>query len=150
MSTSRTTENYFIVRADNTFSDKDRIFATVMFDKASQTLPDEFNNKLYHNPTRRNVVSIEENHTFTPQLLNSARFGLNVDNVQSPSGATPINKLHHRYFSRFYSRRIGRQRKHRSVYYFLWGISTAQPFSVRLPFVAGLRQPLLYQGDFIP
>jgi Carboxypeptidase regulatory-like domain/TonB-dependent Receptor Plug Domain len=93
VSTARTTENFFIVRADHNFSDKDRIFSMFMFDKASQTLPDEFANKLYSNPTRRDVLAIEENHVFTPQLLNSLRFGLNVDNVQSPSGATPINPL---------------------------------------------------------
>jgi hypothetical protein len=92
-STSQTAENFFIVRADHTFSEKDRIFSTVMFDKASQSLPDEFANKLYQNPTRRNLVAIEENHIFTPRLLNSFRVGLNVDNVQSPSGATGINPL---------------------------------------------------------
>jgi hypothetical protein len=92
-STAQTTENFFIVRADHNFSGKDRIFSTFLFDKASQNLPDEFGNKLLHNPTRRDVLSIEENHIFAPQLLNSARFGINVDNVQSPSGATPINKL---------------------------------------------------------
>jgi hypothetical protein len=91
-STADTTENYFIVRGDNTFSDKDRVSGTFLFDKASQTLPDEFRNKLYHNPTRRDVLAVEENHIFTPALFNSARFGLNIDNVQSPSGATPINK----------------------------------------------------------
>ena len=90
-STQKTLENFFIVRADHVFSEKTRIFATVMFDKASQTLPDEFGNKLYQNPTRRNLVAVEENHIFTPQLLNSFRVGLNVDNVQSPSGATAIN-----------------------------------------------------------
>ena len=90
--TANTSENYFIIRVDNTFSDRDRISATFMFDQANQTLPDEFLNKLYHNPTRRDVLAIEENHAFTPTLLNSARFGLNLDNVQSPSGATPINK----------------------------------------------------------
>jgi Carboxypeptidase regulatory-like domain/TonB-dependent Receptor Plug Domain len=92
-STSQTIENFFIVRADHAFSEKDRIFSTVMFDKASQSLPDEFGNKLYQNPTRRNVLAVEHNHAFTPQLLNSARFGFNVDNVQSPSGAAPINPL---------------------------------------------------------
>jgi hypothetical protein len=92
-SNSRTIENFFIVRADHAISEKDRIFGTFMFDKASQTLPDEFGNKLYQNPTRRDVLAIEHNHVFTSQLLNSARFGLNVDNVQSPSGATPINPL---------------------------------------------------------
>jgi carboxypeptidase family protein/TonB-dependent receptor-like protein len=90
-STQKTTENFFIVRGDHIFSEKNRIFATVMFDKASQSIPDEFGNKLYQNPTRRNVVAIEHNHIFTPQLLNSLRFGFNVDNVQSPSGATAIN-----------------------------------------------------------
>src|SRR6202162_1984458 len=128
VSTSRTTENYFIVRADNTFSDKDRIFATVMFDKASQTLPDEFNNKLYHNPTRRNVVSIEENHTFTPQLLNSARFGLNVDNVQSPSGATPINKLTTDTSLGFIPGESAGSVNIAPLTPFSGGISTAQPF----------------------
>lgn len=90
-STQKTTENFFIVRGDHIFSEKNRIFATVMFDKASQSIPDEFGNKLYQNPTRRNVVAVEHNHIFTPQLLNSLRFGFNVDNVQSPSGATAIN-----------------------------------------------------------
>ncbi|MFI5057914.1 MAG: carboxypeptidase regulatory-like domain-containing protein [Candidatus Acidiferrales bacterium] len=90
-STQKTLENFFIVRGDHIFSEKNRIFATFMFDKASQSIPDEFGNKLYQNPTRRDVVAIEHNHIFTPQLLNSFRVGLNVDNVQSPSGATAIN-----------------------------------------------------------
>jgi hypothetical protein len=126
--TARTTENYFIVRADNTFSDKDRIFATVMFDKASQTLPDEFNNKLYHNPTRRNVVAIEENHSFTPQLLNSARFGINIDNVQSPSGATPINKLTTDASLGFIPGESAGSVNIAPFTGFSGGISTAQPF----------------------
>ncbi|MGB2887674.1 MAG: TonB-dependent receptor [Candidatus Acidiferrales bacterium] len=92
-STQKTVENFFIVRADHTFSEKDRISTTFMFDKASQSIPDEFHNKLYQNPTRRDVLAIEENHVFTAQLLNSFRVGFNVDNVQSPSGATPINPL---------------------------------------------------------
>src|SRR6202047_4509618 len=128
VSTSRTTENYFIVRADNTFSDKDRIFATVMFDKASQTLPDEFNNKLYHNPTRRNVVAIEENHSFTPQLLNSARLGINSDNVQSPSGATPINKLTTDTSLGFIPGESAGSVNIAPFTGFSGGISTAQPF----------------------
>jgi TonB dependent receptor len=90
-SIQKTLENVFIVRADHIFSEKSRIFATFMFDKASQSIPDEFGNKLYQNPTRRDVVAIEENHIFTPVLLNSFRVGLNIDNVQSPSGATAIN-----------------------------------------------------------
>jgi hypothetical protein len=86
-----TSENFFILRADHTFREKDRIFTTYMFDKASQSIPDEFKNKLYQNPTRRDVIAVEESHTFTPQLLNSLRAGFSRDKVQSPSGATAIN-----------------------------------------------------------
>jgi hypothetical protein len=87
-----TSENFFILRADHTFREKDHIFTTYMFDKASQSIPDEFANKLYQNPTRRDVIAVEESHTFTPQLLNSLRAGFSRDNVQSPSGATAINR----------------------------------------------------------
>src|ERR1700736_4291663 len=72
-----TTENFFIIRADHNFSEKDRISTTYMFDKASQSEPDEFANKLIHNLTRRIVVATEENHVFSPRLLNSFRVGLN-------------------------------------------------------------------------
>jgi Carboxypeptidase regulatory-like domain/TonB-dependent Receptor Plug Domain/TonB dependent receptor len=86
-----TAENFFIIRTDHTFSTKDRIFATYQFDKASQSIPDQYNSLLLHNPMFRQTVAIEENHVFSPSLLNSARFGFNRDNVESPSGATAIN-----------------------------------------------------------
>jgi hypothetical protein len=86
-----TSENFFILRADHTFSTKDRIFATYQFDKASQSIPDQYDSLLIHNPMFRQTVAIEENHVFSPALLNSFRVGFNRDNVESPSGATPIN-----------------------------------------------------------
>src|SRR6202521_5168709 len=86
-----TTENFFIIRADHTFSTKDRIFSTYLFDKASQSEPDEYQTKLLNNPMFRQMVAIEENHVFSPSLLNSFRVGFNRDNVESPSGATAIN-----------------------------------------------------------
>jgi Carboxypeptidase regulatory-like domain/TonB-dependent Receptor Plug Domain len=86
-----TRENFFTVRADHNFSDKDRIFTTYLFDKASQSEPDEYQTKLLHNPMLRQMVAIEENHVITANLLNSVRVGFNRDNVESPSGATAIN-----------------------------------------------------------
>jgi hypothetical protein len=86
-----TTENFFIIRADHTFSTKDRIFSTYLFDKASQSEPDEYQTKLIHNPMFRQMVAIEENHVFSPSLLNSFRVGFNRDNVESPSGASALN-----------------------------------------------------------
>ena len=49
------------------------------------------NTKLLNNPMFRQMVAIEENHVFSPALLNSFRVGYNRDNVESPSGATAIN-----------------------------------------------------------
>jgi len=86
-----TVENFFIVRADHTFSSKDRIFSTYLFDKASQSEPDQYNSLLIHNPMFRQMVAIEENHVFSPSLLNSFRVGFNRDNVESPSGASALN-----------------------------------------------------------
>ena len=44
------------------FRTKDRIFSTYLFDKASQSEPDEYNTKLLNNPMFRQMVAIEENH----------------------------------------------------------------------------------------
>ncbi|MGB2889564.1 MAG: TonB-dependent receptor [Candidatus Acidiferrales bacterium] len=85
-----TLENFFIIRADHNFSEKDRIFVTYLFDKASQSEPDEYATKLIRNPMFRQMVAIEENHVITAQLLNSFRVGFNRDNVESPSGATAL------------------------------------------------------------
>lgn len=86
-----THENFFTIRADHTFSEKDRIFTTYLFDKASQSEPDEYDTKLLNNPMFRQMVAIEENHVISPNLLNSFRVGYNRDNVESPSGATAVN-----------------------------------------------------------
>jgi len=90
-SMQNTRENFFIIRADHTFSSKDRIFSTYLFDKASQSEPDQYQTVQIHNPMFREMVAIEENHVFSPSLLNSFRVGFNRDNVESPSGATAIN-----------------------------------------------------------
>jgi len=85
-----TQENFFTIRADHNFSQKDRIFSTYLFDKASQSEPDEYATKLIRNPMFRQMIAIEENHVITAQLLNSFRVGFNRDNVESPSGATAL------------------------------------------------------------
>jgi hypothetical protein len=86
-----TGENFVIGRVDHTFSEKDRIFGTYLFDNSHQTEPDEMNNKLIQNNSRRQTVATEWTHVFSPQLLNSLRLGFNRDNTASPNGATPTN-----------------------------------------------------------
>ena len=87
-----------------------------MFDKASQNEPDQFNSLLITNPMFRQMVAIEENHVFSPSLLNSFRVGYNRDNVEFPSGETvqstqllPIPRLDpypHRLWARSPSTRM--------------------------------------------
>jgi hypothetical protein len=86
-----TTENFVIGRVDHIFSEKDRIFGTYLFDNSHQTEPDEMNNKLISNHSKRQTFALEWSHVFSPQLLNSFRVGFNRDNTASPAGATAIN-----------------------------------------------------------
>jgi hypothetical protein len=86
-----TTENFVIGRVDHNFSDKDRIFGTYLFDNSHQTEPDEMNNKLISNQSKRQTFALEWSHVFSTQLLNSFRIGFNRDNTASPAGAKAIN-----------------------------------------------------------
>ena len=86
-----TTENFVIGRVDHNFSEKDRIFGTYLYDNSHQTEPDEMNNKLISNQSKRQTFALEWSHAFNTQLLNSFRLGFNRDNTASPAGAKAIN-----------------------------------------------------------
>ena len=87
------TENYFTVRVDHSFSTKDQLFGTYMFDDSPLTQNDEFNNKIIDARTRRQIVTLQENHIFSPSLLNSFRVGFNRSFGASPLSATAVNPL---------------------------------------------------------
>jgi Carboxypeptidase regulatory-like domain/TonB-dependent Receptor Plug Domain len=86
-----TGENFIISRVDHNFSEKDRIFGTYLYDNSHQTEPDEMNNKLISNQSKRQTFALEWSHVFSTQLLNSFRVGFNRDNTASPAGAKAIN-----------------------------------------------------------
>jgi hypothetical protein len=86
-----TGENFVIGRMDHIFSEKDRIFGTYLFDNSHQTEPDEMNNKLINNQSKRQTFALEWNHVFSTALLNSFRLGYNRDHTASPNGAKAIN-----------------------------------------------------------
>jgi Carboxypeptidase regulatory-like domain/TonB-dependent Receptor Plug Domain/TonB dependent receptor len=86
-----TTENYFTVRPDHRFSEKDSLSATYFYDSAHLSKPDEFDNKFVLDKTRRQLVTISENHVFDNSLVNSARIGYNRVFASAPGGAVPIN-----------------------------------------------------------
>ena len=88
-----TTENYFTTRVDHHFSDKDSLAGSYMFDNSPSSQNDEFNNKLIFTKTKRQLVSLEENHSFKSSLMNSFRLGYHREYAAAPSGSKAINPL---------------------------------------------------------
>jgi hypothetical protein len=70
-----TKENYFTLRADHKISNRDSIFGTYMFDNGTSRSPDTFNNKNIATLSQRRLYTVEENHVFTSNFVNAARFG---------------------------------------------------------------------------
>ncbi|MGH9354863.1 MAG: carboxypeptidase regulatory-like domain-containing protein, partial [Terriglobia bacterium] len=92
-SPSVASENYGIIRMDHTFSNKDSMDGTYTYDAASSSQPDEFNNKLVFNGSRRQLVTLEETHIFNPSMVNTLRLGVNRVHAAAPQNATAINSL---------------------------------------------------------
>jgi hypothetical protein len=70
-------EDYFTIRVDHKFSEKDSFNSSYFFDKAPQNLPDALNNVVHQVFTKRQMFGITESHIFSPELANIARFGFN-------------------------------------------------------------------------
>jgi len=86
-------ENLFQTRIDHTFSEKDTLNGSYFYDSAPLTLPDSMNNWIAEVFTRRQMVDLEETHSFSPAVINTFRLGFNrtVGLVNSPVSA--INPL---------------------------------------------------------
>ncbi len=89
-----TPENYFTTKVDHKFSGSDAVSGTYMFDGGSVRQPDELNNKRTGYDSRRQFFTLNETHTFGPQLLNSFRFGINrvvtTTGLTFPSGKSQV------------------------------------------------------------
>jgi len=85
-----TPENYFTVKVDHNLSKGDALNGTYMFDSGTVRQPDELNNKRTGYDSRRQFLTLNETHTFSPRLLNSFRFGINrvvaITGLTFPSG----------------------------------------------------------------
>jgi hypothetical protein len=88
-----TNQNYFTVRVDHKFSDRDNLSGSYLFDNAPTSQNDEFNNKIIFARTRRQLVSLEHNHVFNSSLMNSFRLGYHREFAAAPSGSQAINPL---------------------------------------------------------
>jgi Carboxypeptidase regulatory-like domain/TonB-dependent Receptor Plug Domain len=84
-------ENFVTTRIDHKFSDKDSVFGTYLFDRTPYSSPDSFNNVLLGSLSSRQIVVVEENHAFTPTLVNSVRFGYNHELVNNDQSLKALN-----------------------------------------------------------
>ena len=83
-------ENFATGRLDHKLSDKDSLFGTFGFDDTPYRSPDNLNDVLLSDRTTRRTVAVQENHVFSPSVLNSLRFGLNRENAQNNLSAKAL------------------------------------------------------------
>jgi len=90
-SNQRLTENFLTTRVDFKMSERDSIFGSYMIDRALFSGPDSLDQVLNGNKTARQLVTIEENHVFNPNLINTVRIGYNRDAANAFYTLSPIN-----------------------------------------------------------
>ena len=73
---SDTTENYFTIKFDHKFSEKDSMSSSYFYDFAPYTSTDSYAYTLLGTITHRQEINIAEYHLFNPNLVNSVRFGV--------------------------------------------------------------------------
>jgi hypothetical protein len=69
-------ENYYIVRVDQKFSDKNSLSGSYFWDSGPQTQPDPLLNAIHEVFSRRQMASVEDTYVFSPALVNTVRVGL--------------------------------------------------------------------------
>lgn len=84
-------ENFVTTRIDHKFSEKDAIFGTYLYDKTPYNSPDSFGNVGLNSLSSRQIVAVEETHSFTPTFVNAARFGFNHESVANNASVTAVN-----------------------------------------------------------
>lgn len=86
-------ENFVTARVDRTFSEKDALFGTYMYDDTGYSSPDSFDDTLVGHHINRQLVALEETHILTASLVNTIRVGLNRDGTANYVGLSAINPL---------------------------------------------------------
>jgi Carboxypeptidase regulatory-like domain/TonB dependent receptor/TonB-dependent Receptor Plug Domain len=86
-------ENFVTTKIDHTFSEVDKISGTYLYGSGLNAAPDVLNNVYVANSSSRQLVAIEETHTFTPSLTNSARIGYSRVVAGTNNNPTAINPL---------------------------------------------------------
>jgi outer membrane receptor protein involved in Fe transport len=84
-------ENFFTARIDHKLSENDALFGTYVFDRTPYSSPDGLNNVQFDTLTARQILAMEETHTFGPRFANSVRVGYNHEKVNNNQSITAIN-----------------------------------------------------------
>jgi len=84
-------EDFITTRIDHKFSEKDSVFGTFVFDRTPYSDPDSYDNVLLGDLSSREIVAVEETHTFSPSLVNAARFGFNHESVNDNQSLKALN-----------------------------------------------------------
>lgn len=86
-------ENFFTIRGDQIFSSKDSLYATYLYDDGFTVQPDTLNFNNQTSSAFRQMLSVSENHVFSPTIYNSFRIGANrvsaTSLIKNP-GANPL------------------------------------------------------------
>src|SRR5207247_7620490 len=72
-----TTENYITTKLDHKLAARDSVSGTFMRDNSNVVQPDAFDELLANVVSRRQLVTLQEQHIFNSKFLNAARFGFN-------------------------------------------------------------------------
>ena len=89
----RFTENYVTLRVDHHFSDTDTFAASWFYDRAPLSIPDSLVLSTTENFTLRQMYSLEETHVFSPNLVNTGRFGFSRVRATVTQPGAALNPL---------------------------------------------------------
>ena len=86
-------ENFVTTRIDHKFTDRDSVFGTYLYDRTPYSSPDGMDNVLLGSTSARQIVAVEETHSFTPTFVNAVRFGFNHEAVSNNQSLKAINPV---------------------------------------------------------
>jgi hypothetical protein len=86
-------ENYATAKVDHHFSDRDSASASWMFDRGPYTQPDPLLNVTTSLFSEREMVALQETHTFSSTFVNTARFGFNRSQGINGGVVSAINPI---------------------------------------------------------
>jgi hypothetical protein len=85
-----TSENYFTTKIDHTFSARDSVSGTYLRDNSDEVQPDAMDELLSSVVSRRQLVTLHEQHIFSPKFLNATRLGFDRA-VAIEGGVSKVN-----------------------------------------------------------